>query len=61
MITMKDAKREIKELARTQRGQYWSNIIASTLKMVAEEHGKGAANQLIEDCGLERLGWSKQP
>lgn len=59
-ISIKEAKREIMELARSQHGGYWSNIIACNLKMVAEEHGDAAANLLIEECGLEGLGWSKK-
>ena len=43
--------------------QYSHNIISSCLRLIAEHHGKEAANEAIEaieDHGLERLGWSKQ-
>lgn len=58
-ITIKEAKRDIREQTRSQRG-YWNNIVAATLGMVAEAHGKDAANNLIEQCGLEMLGWQKE-
>lgn len=60
-ITLKEAERDIRrERPHIDRKPYSSNIIACNLRMVAEEHGKDAANGLIEKCKLEKHGWQKE-
>ena len=38
---------------------YSHNIISLNLRIAAEKFGDGAANELIDEFGLESLGWSK--
>ena len=38
---------------------YSSNIINSCLQCVADKCGKIAANDLIDEFGLDKLGWNK--
>jgi hypothetical protein len=40
--------------------QYSHNIISLCLRLIAKHHGVEAANEAIEDHGLEQLGWTKQ-
>ena len=40
---------------------YSHNIINISLQAIANQHGREAANKVIEDLDLERLGWSKEP
>jgi len=58
-LTIKSARRDIKEQVRYQR-PYWNNIVASTLKMVAMDYGKDAANKLLVDCNLRAYGWQEE-
>jgi hypothetical protein len=37
--------------------QYSHNIISLALRAIAEDYGIAAANKVIEDLDLERLGW----
>ena len=39
---------------------YSHNIISLALGALANEVGNDAANELIEEFGLEELGWAKQ-
>lgn len=52
------------EISRTlptlDRGGYANQIISSCLRMIAEHHGKDAANEAIRDFGLDKRGWSEQ-
>ncbi len=43
----------------TPADQYAHNIVGITLSMIAKEFGKDAANEAIEDFGLEKKGWRK--
>jgi hypothetical protein len=43
-----------------KKKQYSHNIISACLRLIEKHHGREAANEAIEDHGLERLGWSKQ-
>lgn len=36
-------------------GGYMNNIVGVKLRMIAEQHGKETANQIVEDMGLEEL------
>jgi hypothetical protein len=38
---------------------YSHNIINISLQAIAENYGREAANKVIEDQDLERLGWHK--
>lgn len=38
---------------------YSHNIIGMTLLSVAEGYGREQANKLIDEFGLEKLGWKK--
>jgi hypothetical protein len=38
---------------------YSHNIISIALKAISEQHGDAAANRVIRDMDLERLGWSQ--
>jgi hypothetical protein len=39
---------------------YSHNIISLTLSIIAKQFGKEAANNAIEDYGLEKYGWKKE-
>ena len=41
-------------------GPYSHNVIGSTLRIVANDFGKDAANQIIRDLGLNELGWEEE-
>lgn len=40
---------------------YAHNIVGIVLSQIAEEYGVAAANEAIEDFGLEDKGWSTRP
>ncbi len=42
------------------KAPYSHNIINSCLRLIAEYHGKDAANEAIRDFGLDKKGWSEQ-
>lgn len=42
------------------KGGYAHNIISSCLRLIAEHHGKDAANEAIRDFGLDKKGWSEE-
>lgn len=44
----------------TPADQYAHNIVSLGLFMIAEEFGVAAANEAIEDFGLEAKGWHKR-
>ncbi len=44
----------------TPADQYAHNIVGITLSMINTEFGTAAANEAIEDFGLEAKGWSKR-
>lgn len=39
---------------------YSKNIIEARLRGAAQKYGKTAANQLIDDMGLQYYGWKKE-
>lgn len=39
---------------------YSHNIISLGLRCIAKNYGKAAANEAIDDYGLEKLGWKKE-
>lgn len=57
-LTVSQAKRMIEEQIITD-GPYSHNLISLYLQSVAKAFGKPAANKLIDECGLEGLGWTK--
>lgn len=62
-------KRTLNEISRRIEEQvpyvdvklYSHNIISLLLSQAASEHGRAAANKLIEKHRLEELGWRRQP
>jgi hypothetical protein len=42
-------------------GPYSHNLISINLTIIANNHGKAAANKAIRDLGLDELGWQEQP
>ncbi len=44
----------------TPADQYAHNIVSMTLAMIAKEYGVAAANEAIQDFGLEGKGWHQQ-
>jgi hypothetical protein len=64
---MSTYKRTFEEWVEVIRGEvvfvnvkpYSHNIISIALKAIAEQHGDAAANRVIRDMDLERLGWSQ--
>ncbi len=44
----------------TPDDQYAHNVVSITLSMIANEHGVAAANEAIDDYGLEAKGWHKR-
>jgi len=40
-------------------GSYAHNIISSCLRLIAEHHGKEAANEAIRDFQLDKKGWEE--
>lgn len=42
------------------RGGYGHNVISACLRLIADKHGKDAANETIRDLGLDKRGWSEQ-
>jgi hypothetical protein len=57
--TFEGAKTKIK-VTRAHGGQYWTNIVGSILRQVANELGKDEANRLIRECKLEKDGWKEE-
>ena len=41
-------------------GGYAHNMISACLRLIAERHGKDAANETIRELGLDKKGWSEQ-
>lgn len=59
MFAPSEAEKKIKsEIA--HNGHYSHNIISLVLRAIAKECGKDAANSLIDECRLEKLGWKKE-
>ena len=48
------------EAPRVGKLPYSHNIIGIALRAIAKLEGTEAANQAIEDFGLEKLGWRKE-
>lgn len=42
------------------RGGFAHNIISSCLRLIAEHHGKDAANETIREFHLDKKGWSEE-
>lgn len=49
-----------KEVPHIDRKPFSSNIIAITLKMIADDFGKDEANKAIRDFKLDKKGWSEE-
>ena len=43
----------------TPADQYAHNVVSMTLSIIADRHGKAAANEAIDDYDLEAKGWYK--
>lgn len=54
-----EARRRIRDAIRGQ-GPYWNQVVTFTLQRVAREHGEEAANNMIEELGLEAYGFCKE-
>ena len=60
-MNLDDARKQIKkEKPFVNVKPYSHNIIGLVLSQVANENGYDAANGLIEEFGLEELGWKKE-
>jgi len=42
------------------RGGYGHNVISCCLRLIAEKHGKDAANETIRELKLDTKGWSEE-
>jgi hypothetical protein len=42
------------------KGGYGHNVISSCLRLIAEKHGKDAANETIRELKLDKKGWSEE-
>jgi hypothetical protein len=43
-----------------QPGGYGHNVISACLRLIAEHHGKDAANETIRELKLDKKGWNEQ-
>ncbi len=43
----------------TPADQYAHNVVSMSLSIIADRHGKAAANEAIDDYDLEEKGWHK--
>jgi hypothetical protein len=41
-------------------GGYGHNVISCCLRLIAEKHGKDAANETIRELKLDKKGWNEQ-
>lgn len=57
-MTITQARRTIEEQLDFE-GPYSHNIISLCLQSIAKKFGNPTANKLIDECGLENLGWTK--
>lgn len=57
--TVDDYKRDIKQALRHDNG-YSTQVIQYALIAVDKEFGVEAANKLIDECKLQKYGWSKK-
>lgn len=61
--TLDNLREEIARVAPlvdTPAGRYAHNIVSICLMQINDSHGRDAANEAIEDYGLEPLGWKKR-
>jgi hypothetical protein len=41
-------------------GGWGCQVISAYLRLIAEHHGKNAANETIRDFGLDKKGWNEE-
>ena len=59
MKTIDEIKTAIKlEMAKSDQ-PYWDSLVSINLKRAQSEFGEEAKNDLIDEFGLEKLGWRK--
>jgi hypothetical protein len=56
---IEDAKDKIEGALENDHG-YSNQVITFTLRGIAEKFGQHVADELIDEYGLEELGWHKQ-
>ena len=64
MTDIEDAKDRIKEEIKNLRaghGHYSRNIIGIELRSIDKNFGVSAANKVIDELKLEKLGFNKEP
>ena len=60
LIKLREEIARVAPLVDTPAGRYAHNIVTLCLTQIAADFGRDAANEAIEDYGLEPLGWKKR-